>query len=295
MIGAHENRLVTGGSRMPLSWLGIGFALLSALVWGSGDFSGGMAARRSNQFQVLALSAFSGLVILVAAALVWREGFPSPQGMLFSALGGAGGAVGIAALYRALSMGHNASVAPTSAVIGAALPVVFSAVTLGPPGAIHLAGFGLAMLGIFLVSLPGNAAVRVSRQGFLLACLAGIGFGAFFIFLGQVDPGKIFTPLIIARCFTLVVGLGLVKGNRLALPGLFSNGWALLAGILDAGGNLFYILARQYTRLDIAAVISALYPASTVVLAAIVLKERSSGLQRLGVLVCLLAIVLITV
>jgi len=279
----------------PMAIIGIGLALISALVWGSGDFTGGLAARRSSQYQVVALSAFSGLAILLLAAVVWRESFPSLPGILFSALGGAGGALGIAALYRALSLGHNASVAPTAAVIGAALPVVSNALIEGPPGTLKLIGFGVALLGICLVSLPSGPAGKISRQGFLLACLAGVGFGCFFIFLGQVEQGKIFTPLIVARTFTLLVGILLVKWNRLPLPFLRSNGLALLAGILDAGGNLFYILAKQYTRLDIAAVISSLYPASTVLLAGIILKERISPVQRLGVLVCLLAIAMITV
>ena len=83
--------------------------------------------------------------------------------------------------------------------------------------------------------------------------------------------------------------------NRLPLPGLRSNPTALLAGLLDAGGNLFYILARQYTRLDIAAVLSSLYPASTVLLAGLILREKISGVQWLGVAICVAAIALITI
>ncbi len=280
---------------LPANLLGIIFALTSAIVWGSGDFAGGYATRRNSQFQVLAVSAFSGLVILIVAGFLWRETFPSARGMLWAMLGGISGALGIAAFYRALSMGHNASIAPTSAVIGAALPVVFSSFTEGLPAFTRLLGFGLAFAGIWLVSTASNSQGGVTRQGFLLACLAGLGFGGFFIFLGQVDRGKIFTPLVIARCLTLCTGLILIRLKRLPLLSLTSNPPALLAGVLDAGGNLFYVLARQFTRLDIAAVLSSLYPASTVLLASLILKEKGSRSQWVGVLICLAAIILITI
>lgn len=276
-------------------FLGVFFALTSAVVWGSGDFTGGYATRRSSQYHVLAVSAFSGLVVLIAAAFLWRESFSSLRGILWAGLGGFSGALGIAALYRALSLGHAASIAPTTGVIGAALPVIYGALTEGPPAPTRLVGFGLAFAGIWLVSTGSSGGSRVTRQGFILACLAGLGFGGFFIFLGLVDKGKIFTPLIIARCLTFLTGLLLIWLNRLPFPSLTANPPALLAGLLDAGGNLFYILAKQYTRLDIAAVLASLYPASTVLLASIILKEKVSRAQWLGVAICLAAIALITV
>jgi drug/metabolite transporter (DMT)-like permease len=101
--------------------------------------------------------------------------------------------------------------------------------------------------------------------------------------------------LIVARSLTFITGLVLVRLNRLPLLRLAANPTALLAGVLDAGGNVFYILAKQYTRLDIAAVLSSLYPASTVILASIILKEKVSRTQWVGVLICLAAIALISV
>ncbi len=278
---------------LPANILGIVLALISAAVWGGGDFTGGYASRRSSPFHVLALAALSGLLILIVAALLGRETFPSARGILLAALGGISGALGIAAFYRALSMGHVAIVAPTTGVISAVLPVVFGIFTQGLPAPTRLVGFGLALAGIWLVSAASSSAGRVSSRGFVLACLAGVGFGGFLIFLGVVDPGKIFTPLIVSRCMTLCIGLLLIRLNRMPLPALTSNPAALLAGVLDAGGNLFYIMARQYTRLDIAAVLSSLYPASTVLLAGIILKEKVSFRQGIGVVVCLAAILLI--
>ncbi|HEY3344388.1 MAG TPA: DMT family transporter [Anaerolineaceae bacterium] len=280
---------------LPADILGILFALTSAAVWGSGDFTGGQATRKSSQYAVLVLSAFSGLAVLVIATLVSREHLPSLPSVGWATLSGASGALGIAAFYRALSRGPNVVIAPITAVIGAALTVVFGAIALGLPSPAQMAGFGLAFAGIWLVSSAKADGMSVSREGWLLTVLAGMGFGGFFIFMGQVETGKVFTPLICARSMTLCTGLLLLLFNRQRLPAPLLSPLALLAGVLDAGGNLFYILARQYTRLDIAAVLSSLYPLSTVILASLILKEKVTRGQWLGVLACLGAIALITV
>jgi drug/metabolite transporter (DMT)-like permease len=282
---------------VPLSanWLGILFGLTSAGIWGSGDFSGGRAARRSHPFQVLALSALAGITILLGCGLLWHETLPSLSGIGWAMLAGAAGTLGLASLYRALSMGHAATVAPTSAVISALLPVGFGILTAGVPSAARLAGFALALLGIWLVSRPAQPDHAVSPQGFLLACLAGVGFGTFLILIVQIEPGHVFLPLVVARCMQLGIVLILLRASRRPLPALASNPIALLAGILDAGGNVFYMLSQHYTRLDVAAVLSSLYPAPTVLLAWIILKEKVSRPQWAGVVVCLAAIVLITI
>jgi uncharacterized membrane protein len=167
---------------------------------------------------VLVFSALSGLAVLILAALVWHESFPSMRGTLRAALGGISGALGIAAFYRALSLGHTAIVAPTAAVIGTASPVVVSISIAGWPSGTQLLGFALALAGIWLVSTAPAMGAGISRQGFVLACLGGLGFAGFFVFLGLVERGKIFTPLIIARSMTLCVGLVLVGLQRLRLP-----------------------------------------------------------------------------
>ena len=276
--------------------LGVVLALASAMVWGSGDFTGGLASRRASQYHVFALSALSGLVLLVAIVLVRHEAWPSPAGCLWAALGGVSGGVGVVCIYRGLSLGHAASVAPTTAVIAASVPVLASAIQVGLPPATQLAGFALAIPGLWLVSRSGAGGTgSMSQQEWALALVAGAGFGSFFVFIGQVEPGVIFTPLIIARGLMLVTALVLIFSQRLPLPRLMSSPVALLAGVLDAGGNLFYVLARQYTRLDVAAVLSSLYPAATVLLAWVVLKERIERHQWLGAVLCLGAVALIAV
>ena len=279
----------------PSNLLGTLLAFTSAVVWGSGDFTGGYATRRANQFQVLVLSAASGLLLLAAAALIWRESFPSWRGILWAALAGLTGTVGIAALYKALSVGESAMVAPTSAVIGAGLPVIFGFLTEGLPTASRIAGFALAFIGIWIVSQTSTAKAAGSRKSFLLACLAGLGFAGFMIFISRVEGNRVFTPLIISRSMVFLGSFLMLKLKRVGFPGLKGNGYSLLAGLLDAGGNIFFLLAKQFTRLDTAVVLSSLYPAATVILTGMLLKEKISLKQWAGVVICLVAIILITV
>ncbi len=278
---------------MPANLVGIFFALTSAAVWGSGDFSGGQAARKSHQYQVLLLAALSGIVVLVVSALIRDEGLPTGHNLLWGGLAGAAGALGVAALYKALSMGNTASVAPTSAITCALIPVSFGLVTAGLPSAAKLVGFVISFIGIWLLSRTPPGGRQGFRQGMALAFLSGIGFGGFFLFIAQVEKGQVFTPILVARTVTLVIAFVMLRLNRLPMPGIRSNPVALLAGLLDTGGNIFYLLATQFTRLDIAALLSSFYPAGTVILARVLLKEKISRTQLIGMLLCLLALAFI--
>jgi drug/metabolite transporter (DMT)-like permease len=274
--------------------LGIILALVAALLWGSGDFSGGFATRKASPFQVLALSAISGIVVLATAALIGQEAVPSGMGILRSLLAGLSGAVGITSLYTALSRGNAAAVAPISAVLGAALPVGFTFLTRGTPAFLQLIGFAVAFIGIWLVSMSAAADDKKDLHGLWLAFLAGAGFGGYFIFIGQVESTGVFLPLLFARGVMLVTALTLLVVKRLPLPSIRQNPIALLAGLLDSAGNVFFLLAMALSRLDFAVVISSLYPAVTVLLAALLLKEKVGNWQKAGVVLCLTAIVLIS-
>jgi drug/metabolite transporter (DMT)-like permease len=268
-------------------------ALLSAAVWGAGDFTGGLATRRSDQYQVLALAAFAGIVMLVAVAVFWREPLPDTATVAWASGAGVSGAIGIACLYRGLAEGRAAVVAPTAAVITAAVPVLFTAATVGLPRATQVAGFALAMLGIWLVGrAPSDRPAGASDLK--LAVSAGLGFGGFLTLIAQVDPALVFMPLAITRAVTFLTALVLLFARRAPLPSLSSNPFAWVAGLLDASGNVFYLLARQFTRLDVAAVLSSFYPATTVLLAWIISRERVTPAQWCGAAVCLAAVALIT-
>jgi drug/metabolite transporter (DMT)-like permease len=286
---------------------GVALGLASAAVWGAGDFCGGLASRKSHQFQVLTLSALSGLLLLLACAALRGEALPSSSTLFWAGLGGLSGTVGLACLYRGLSLGSAATVAPTAAVITAALPVVFSLITEGRPRSLQLVGFVVAIAGIWLVAshssaepelqgaVPGHVSRAVSRTGFRLALFAGVGFGGFLILIAQVPAGPVFVPAAVARGAMLIAVVLLLRAQGQPLPSLTSNSPALVAGVFDAGGNVFYLFAKEYGRLDVAAVLSSLYPVTTVLLAHALSKEEVSRMQWVGMGVCLLAVALITV
>jgi drug/metabolite transporter (DMT)-like permease len=266
------------------------FALLSALVWGSGDFVGGAATRRSHQFQVLGLSAFSGIVLLIAFALM-RERVPSAASIGWAGAGGVAAAIGIASLYRGLAVAGAAIVAPVAAVVTAIIPALFTAFAVSPPDVMQLFGFVAAIVGVWLVTRT-QTQERISRANFSLGLTAGAGFGTFLILIAHVESDLVFGPLVVARAVMLVAALVMMVMRGVPLPSPTSNHTALFAGALDAGGNMFFVLARQHTRLDVAAVLSSLYPVATVILARIVWNEQVTTSQWAGVVVCLAAVAL---
>jgi drug/metabolite transporter (DMT)-like permease len=134
------------------------------------------------------------------------------------------------------------------------VPVLFAMLTIGLPGWGKLLGFGLALVGIWLVARAPEGHTEDSRKGMLLALLAGLGFGSFFVLIAQVSADTLFYPLVAARTVSLGVALVMTGLGRQKLPNPIKNPVALLSGILDTGGNVFYLLATQNTRLDVAAV-----------------------------------------
>jgi drug/metabolite transporter (DMT)-like permease len=274
--------------------LGILFALASAVSWGTGDFSGGIATKSRNQFQVLFLMTIPGIFML--ALIAYATGEPHPQGSdaLWSVSAGLCGAIGIASLFRGLSLGNAAVVAPTAAVIGAGMPVAFSSLFIGLPGVLKMLGFLTAIAGIWCVSRPADGTPHLSSKGFSHAIIAGAGFGGYFILLAQVEQGMVFAPLAYSKLAALAVAVIVIFFRRERLPALTASPVALLAGVFDAGGNAFYMLARQHVRLDVAAVLASMYPAVTVLLASLISHEKVVRSQWAGVFLCLAAIALIS-
>ncbi len=267
--------------------------LASAASWGAGDFTGGLASKRSSVFGVVVVGQSAGVALLAATALLLREPWPAASAVACAVAGGAAGGAGLAALYRGLAVGRMAIVAPVSAVLSAAIPVVWSALDEGLPPAPKLAGFALALAGIWLVARAGPAGR--GAQGLGLALGAGCGFGAFLVLLHAASQGGgTFWPLAAARGTTLALALAAALASRRArLPAWSAAPLALLSGILDACGNGFFVLAIRAGRLDVAAVLSSMYPATTVLLAAGLLRERVSRPQGAGIVAVLGAISLI--
>jgi len=277
--------------------LSIVYGIASSLSWGAGDFAGGLSSRKVGPYRAVLYADFFGLLILGVASLVYREPFPSTSGLFNSVIGGVLGSFGLLILYYSLSVGQMSVAAPVSALFAALLPVIFGALTEGLPTVIQFSGFGLALAAVWLIS-QGDGSFHVSQLSDLrFPILAGVGFGSYFIFIHNAasEPNSLLWPMLVSRAAGTLVVFTLVLARResFAVP---KDAWGvvLINATLDLAGNFFYILASQTGRLDIAAVLSSLYPGATVMLAWFFLKERISRVQMIGILLAFAAIFLFT-
>ncbi|AKB86197.1 EamA family transporter [Methanococcoides methylutens] len=269
------------------------FGLAAAATWGAADFSGGFATRRASVYSVVIITQAVGLVVLPLLAVYFSEDLPPMSGMFWGVVAGISGSAGLLLLYHALSKGKMGVVAPISAVVTVALPVVYGSINEGLPAGYQIAGFVLAIGAMWLISNTGEKG-EIKKQDVVYPLLAGVGFGIFYISVDLFSESAVFWPLTIAKVSSIVMILGFALLRKSAsLPSKSVLPVIILAGIFDASGNLFFALASQVGRLDIATVMASLYPGSTVLLAWIILKERLSSIQWLGVVLALAAIALI--
>ncbi|MFZ0612221.1 MAG: DMT family transporter, partial [Desulfobacterales bacterium] len=261
------------------------FGLCSAIAWGAGDFSGGLATKRSSVLSVVLWSQLAGALVLVAMALVFTDDFPGLHPMLYGAAAGIVGVFGLAALYRGLAIGRMGVVAPLSAVTAAVIPIGVAAYTEGLPDPAQLSGFGLAVAAIFALSYSRGTA-RIRWHELAHAVAAGLGFGLFFIVIDRVSSQAVLWPLVAARgaSITCLLLLLCLRGE-FRMPAKSQVGLLVTVGLFDAAGNTFFALATRMGRLDIAAVLSSLYPAATVMLAWFILKEHLTATQWSGVVI----------
>lgn len=271
----------------------VAFGLLAAFSWGAGDFHGGLATRRMVVVGVVAVAHALGFVLLLTFAVLSREAMPPVNDLLLGAVAGLTGLVGLAALYRAFAIGRMGLAAPIASVLSSIVPVLFSVILHGLPGSLKTAGFALGIVSVGLVSYSRED--KQETKGLGLAVAAGISFGLFFILLDRLPPGEIYWPLVAARAASLTAMLVIAFFRRISVvPGTSRlRGIILLAGALDVFGNVFFVQATHSGRLDIAAVVSSLYPAFTIVLARVLLKEHLSRLQVAGIAAALTSIALI--
>jgi drug/metabolite transporter (DMT)-like permease len=275
--------------------LSIVYGILSAATWGAGDFIGGLASKRTSPYRVLFLAELAGMIPFTALALLLREPMPPGSDMLVGAGSSLIGLGGLLFLYRALASNQMTIAAPISALFAALIPVIFGFFALGVPSTTTLIGFVLAFTAVWLVSQTDMTNWRFSLWDLRLALLSGFFFGVYFLTLHRATLNAFFWPLAAARfAGFLALGIYALITRQPGLPPREIWGLSIVNGILDIGGNAFYVLAAHTGRLDVAAVLSALYPASTVLLAWIFLKERITWLQMIGVLLAFIAIVLFT-
>jgi drug/metabolite transporter (DMT)-like permease len=284
-------------------------ALGSAVLWGGGDFSGGMAVKRASgtmgaSLRVILLSHSVSLCLLLAAA--WWRGDPFPHGapLAWGLMAGAMAGIALACFYVALSRGAMGASAALSGLLAAAIPAAVSAGAEGSPGVLRLVGFVVAGAAIWLIAAGPNPEAKTADRGTVwLAVVAGVGFGIYFVALKFAGRAGVIWPLATCRmgsltiCSLLVGGMSLkakTDGVKFRLTRVVAA-WAIGAVLLDTSGNLLFVAATRAGRLDVAAVLASLYPASTILLAAWMLHERLTRRQGFGMAVALAAVVMITV
>jgi drug/metabolite transporter (DMT)-like permease len=269
-----------------------GLALGGAALWGAGDFNGGIGSKGSNAFGVVVVAHGTGLLCMLALALVTGEPIPSTTTLLWGIAAGVGGGLGLVSLYRALAIGQMGINAPVAAVITGTLPVLFGIWTEGPPKLIQVVGFGIALVAIWLIALPSGEIGR--PRGLGLAICAGLGFGVYLICSKLAATQSVYWPLAAARAASAIEMLLIASIRRQAWkPARKLLPYMIAAGVFDSTGNLLFVYAVRIGRLDVATVLSSLYPATTVLLAWFILKERVSKMQALGMVAAIVAVPLI--
>jgi drug/metabolite transporter (DMT)-like permease len=300
-------------------------ALAAAVLYGTADFLGGVASRRASVFAVLALTVPAGAVVMVLVALLGQV--PALGGLLghgglgtpasvgnWSAVGwaaasGVCGAVGLVAFYAGFAAAPISVVAPVAALVSAVLPLGVAIAGGERPAATVIVGGLICLVAIVLVSTqPADQAgqgrgggVRLVSSGRLRAlgygAAAGVGFGLFFIFLKDAGQSGVLWPVAISRSAGTVVAFGIALATRTRLR--FGRGGitgiALMSGTIDAAANVCYVLATRAGLFGLAVVITSLYPGMTVLLARVLLGERMRWVQRAGLLLAAVGVVLVTV
>lgn len=274
--------------------LPIVLATASALVWGASDFCGGKGAQRANALAVTVVSQLWCVPVLVAGVLV-ISGTPRGSDLAIGALGGVFGLLGIVLLYRGLASGAMVVVSPVTAVTAAVVPLAAGLLLDGALSNLALLGTGFAVAAIALISAaPGGGGV-VTPGLIGLALTAGAMFGIFFTLLGQLHPDSGMWGMVAVRASSIPLGLLVARATRTSLrlprPALR---WAAVAGPLDVLANSLFVLAVMQGHLSVVAVLASLYPASTVLLALAVDRERIRAVQVAGLGLAAAALALVT-
>lgn len=276
--------------------MAIVLGVLASITYGCADFLGGLYTRRASVLTVVFVSQLMGTILLAVALPFFLDAGFSSSSVAWGAAAGVGGASGVTLLFRGLATARMSVVAPITGTIAAALPVVVGLALGERPSGLALAGVGLALAAVALVSAGdpspigqeagsegARAATARRRTGIPEALGAGISFGLFFVLLDQAPDDSGLWPLVGARASSLGVIAIAALATGAAFkppPGTFAG--ISTSGVFDVAANLFYLLAARRGLLALVAVLTSMYPGTTVVLARIVLKERLARVQLVG-------------
>ena len=280
--------------------LSIFLGLLAAIGWGAGDFTGGIASRKTGAYRTVLYGEVIGIFVLFFVIAIFSEPIPDLRSWMFAMLAGTLGTLGLILLYHAMTLGLMSIATPVSALLAAALPVVVGIFREGLPAWTTFIGFGFALFAVWMISQgeDGVTDILAHLADLKLPLIAGIGFGSYFIFMHEAtSTGSTIWPMVASRSGGLILITVYMLVTRSSWKVEDASAWPIITlnGILDISGNVFFILAGQMGRLDVSAVLSSLFPGATVILAWIFLKERLSLNQWIGIAAALTAIVLMTI
>jgi drug/metabolite transporter (DMT)-like permease len=271
--------------------------LISAGAWGAADFTGGLASRRTGAYQTVLYGETVGLPIILTVTLLMREPLPGPAVWLPALLAGALGSSGLLLLYHAMTKGLMSIATPVSALLAALIPVIVGSFVEQPAGPLAVLGFVFALAAVWLISQSqdGIRDLLAHLRDLRLPLLAGVGFGVYFVLMHAATHRATYWPMVASRTGgVLILSLYVMMSRTSWKTNKTARVLILLNGLLDIGGNVFFVLAGQAGRLDVSAVLSSLYPGATVLLAWVFLRERLSRTQWMGIAAALIAIVLFT-
>jgi drug/metabolite transporter (DMT)-like permease len=289
--------LPSSGVSSPTQFAPAAYSVIAVFLWGAADFAGGYGSRRANAFVLTAFSHFCALAFMLLIATAQRGEFPSPASTLWAMAAGAVGGFSLAIFYRALASGQMGLTAPIGALLGAAIPALADIAMEGAPSRWTIAGFTLAILAIWLITRPDPQAGNDESghpRGVAMAALAGVGFAGFYLCIHQASgsPTWIAAMSRIGSCAATAVAVVATRAPLSLDRPRAALGMA--AGCLDITASALFIFASQHGRLDEAVVITSLYPAVTVLLARVLLKEHFSRWKFIGLLAALAAVPLIS-
>jgi len=300
-------------------------SVIAVFLWGAADFAGGLGSRRANAFVLTAFSHVCAFALMFVIALSQHGAFPDRASIVWALIAGAVGGFSLAVFYRALASGQMGLTAPIAALLGAAIPTMVDIAQEGAPSRWTIAGFGLAILAIWLITRPepsggessgeessrkessevdssnvdsseqepsgGDSSGRPAGVG--MAALAGVGFAGFYLCIHQASGSPVWIAAI-SRIGSFSTTAVAVLATRAPLTlDRPRAGLGMAAGFLDITASALFIFASQHGRLDEAVVITSLYPAMTVLLARVILKEHFSRWKFIGLLAALAAVPLI--
>jgi drug/metabolite transporter (DMT)-like permease len=279
---------------MPTEVVTLLYGLSSALTWGAGDFSGGLASKRTHVLVVVLLAQCIGTLSLLGVALGTAAPLPPVSDLFLAAVAGIGGIVGLVAFYHGLARYQMGPVASVTAAISALVPIGVGVCLEGVPITLDLLGFALAITAVWMITRTATSRA-VQIRSLTSSLIAGLGFATFFIAIGLASRTSALWIVVGGRCAALILlatVMSLMR-RRWQNPAPRQLPLIALAGLFDTAGNTFYALAASTGRLDTAVVLASLYPATTVLLAWALLKERLPPRQWLGILTALCAVVLL--